>query len=335
MSNADRATSKTTLKRLAPYLVAALALGWVLLHTDLKQLLAAVRHAPLALFIAISTVLLVLNWMADTFAMTSVFGWFGCRVRYSELLIVRGSTYLLAILNYHIGQAAIVGYLYRVCKVPFLRATGWILFIIGINVGTLFLLASAGASTATGELRLLRLVPIACAVGTVVYGALLLAKPRLLAERRLFAPLFEMGIVGHIKGVLVRLPHIGVLLVWQFVCLRLFGVAVSPLGALLYLPAYFAISVMPVNVNGLGVAQLVAVAFFAPYAPVPPGVADVAAAQKATVMAWSLSMQGFSIVHQLLLGFICLRVAGARGLLVEPAPAAAEEEAPASSAAAR
>jgi hypothetical protein len=335
MSNVDQARSpaSATLKRLAPYIVAALALGWVLYHTDGKQLLAALRHAPIGLFVGVSTVLLVLNWMADTFAMTSVFGWFGCKVPYFDLLIVRGSTYLLAILNYHIGQAAIVGYLYRICKVPFLRATGWILFIIGINVGTLFLLSSAGASTASGELKLLRLVPLACAVGVVVYGALLLIKPRILAERRLLAPLFEMGIIGHVKGVLVRLPHIGVLIVWQFLCLRMFGIAVTPLSALLYLPAYFAVSALPVNVNGLGVAQLVAVAFFAPFASVPPGTVDIAAAQKASVMACSLSVQTFSILHQLVLGFISLRIAGARGLLVQAAPP--EAEAQASSAAAQ
>jgi hypothetical protein len=302
------------LKRLAPYLIAATALGWVFWHTDVHQLIAAVKRAPVVQFVAVSTALLIVNWMLDTFAMTSVFNWFGCKVRYKELLIVRGSTYLLAILNYHIGQAAIVGYLYRVCKVPFLRATGWILFIIGINVGTLFLLASAGTATATGELSFLRWVPLASAAGVVFYAALLMLKPRILAERRLFAPLFEMGVVGHIKGVLVRLPHIGNLILWQWLCLRMFGFEVTPWHALLYMPAYFAVSAMPINVNGLGVAQLVAVAFFAPFAPVPAGTVDVAAAQRAAVIAWSLSVQGFSIVHQLILGFLCLKPASALGV---------------------
>ena len=54
----------------------------------------------------------------------------------------------------------------------------------------------------------------------------------------------------------MRLPHIFVLLVWHFASLRMFGVAVTPSAALLYLPAYFAVSSLPINVNGLGVAQL-------------------------------------------------------------------------------
>ena len=322
MSAAPRSRAVELLKRLAPYLIAGIALGWVLWHTDMRQMAAALRHAPIAWFVVLSTLLLVINWMLDTFAMWRVFAWFGCEVPYRELLIVRGSTYLFAILNYHLGQAAIVGYLRRVRNVPLLRATGWILFIIGINVGTLFLLASAGASTATGRLAFLRLVPAACAVGVVVYALILVWKPRLLAERRVFAPLFEMGLWGHVKGVAVRLPHIANLFVWQFVCLRLFGFHVTVHHALLYLPAYVAVSVMPINVNGLGVAQLVAVAFFASFFPVAAGTSNVAEAQKAAVIAWSLATQGFSIVHQLVVGFLCIKPATSMG--EPPAEAAVE-----------
>jgi hypothetical protein len=327
MSNAGKGRPLTLVKRLAPYLIAVVALGWVLRVTDLGALGAALRHAPMALFIAVSAVMLVANLAADTFAMASVFSWFGSRVPYGDLFFVRGSTYLLAIVNYHVGQAAIVGYLYRARKVPFFRATGWILFIIGVNVGTLFLLASVGASRASGDLAMLRTIPLACGIGVVVYAGLLTLKPRLLAERSLFAPLFEMGIVGHLKGVLVRLPHVGVLLVWHFLSLRMFDIAVSPLTALLYLPAYFAVSSLPINVNGLGVAQLVAIAFFSPFAVVPAGAANPAALQKAAVIAYSLSTCGVSIVLQLCIGFACLRRGVALGMPEAEAALAVEREA--------
>jgi hypothetical protein len=305
-------------KKLAPYVIAAVALGWVLHHTDIHELVAALHHAPMTAFIAFSMLMLVINCAADTFAMWTVFARFGCHVRYRDLYLVRASTYLLAVLNYHVGQAAIVGYLYRVKRVPLLRASGWILFIIGINVGTLFLLASAGATRTSGQLALLHWVPLVCGAGIVVYAALLTWKPRLLAERRILAPLFEMGIPGHALGVLVRLPHIFVLLVWHFVSLHMFGVPVSPGAALLYLPAYFAVQSLPINVNGLGVAQLVAIFFFAPYAAVSPGAANPEAARKAAVIAYSLATSGISIVLQLALGLVCLRWATARGLKPEP-----------------
>jgi hypothetical protein len=324
-STGDRRLSAGAIaKKLAPYFIAAIALGWVLRSTDRHKLMDALHHAPMGWFIAMSALMLVLNCAADTFAMSSVFGRFGCHVPYKDLYLVRASTYLLAVVNYHVGQAAIIGYLYRVRRVPLLRASGWILFIIGINVGTLFLLASAGATRVSGELKILRLIPLVCGVGVVVYAGLLTWKPRILAERRILAPLFEMGIPGHIFGVLVRLPHIGVLLAWHFASLRMFGAQVSPGAALLYLPAYFAVASLPINVNGLGVAQLVAVYFFAPYVTVAAGTADPHAAQKAAVIAYSLATSGICIVLQLLMGLICLRWATARGLKPQPVEPVAE-----------
>ncbi len=324
-STGDRRTSVGAIaKKLAPYLIAAIALGWVLRSTDRHKLMDALHHAPMGWFIAMSALMLVLNCAADTFAMSSVFGRFGCHVPYKDLYLVRASTYLLAVVNYHVGQAAIVGYLYRVRRVPLLRASGWILFIIGINVGTLFLLASAGATRVGAELRMLRLIPVVCGVGIVVYAGLLTWKPRILAERRILQPLFQMGIPGHIFGVLVRLPHIGVLLMWHFISLRMFGVQVTPGAALLYLPAYFAVSSVPgLSVNGIGVAQLVAVYFFAPYVNNPAGLGDPATG-KAAVLAYSLATAGISLVMQLVLGLVCLRWATARGLKPQPVDAVAE-----------
>jgi hypothetical protein len=308
-------------KRLGPYLVALAAVSWVVHKINLHELWTTLGRANIPLFIGLSAVMLLANCAADTFAMTSVFRWFGIAVPYRELFVVRASTYLLAILNYHVGQAAIVGYLVRAQRVPFLRATGCIFFIIGINVGTLFLLASVGARNASGELQVLRLVPIVCTVGVGAYAALLWWKPRALAEQRLLAPLFEMGIDGHVKGVLVRLPHVAVLLVWHFASLRMFGVKVPPLEALLYLPAYFAVGALPVNVNGFGVAQVVALKFFSPFA------AGGASAQQAAVFAYTMATSGISILLQLVLGFSFLRRATALGLPDEKALEKMESEA--------
>ncbi len=105
------------LKSVLPYAFAAVALGWVLHRTNLHALWAALQRVSLLYFVGASVVMLTINWLADTFAMTSVFGWFKSRIPYRELFIVRGSTYLLAILNYHLGQAAIIHYLVRIRRV--------------------------------------------------------------------------------------------------------------------------------------------------------------------------------------------------------------------------
>ena len=301
-------------KKVAPYVIAAIALYWVYERTDPKKLGKAVENAPLVAFVAVSALMLVVNCAADTFAMSAVFARFGCHVRYKDLYLVRASTYLLAIVNYHVGQAAIIGYLYRVKRVPLLRASGWILFIIGINVGTLLLLASAGATRETGQenLKLLRLIPLGTGIGVVVYAALLTLKPRFLANRALLKPLFDMGIPGHIMGVVVRLPHIGVLLLWHFISLRMFSVHVPVGAALLYLPVYFAAQSLPLNVNGIGIAQPVALAFFAKFSGTPGHPNPEA------VIAYSLATTLISTILQIILGSICLRWAAAIGIKPQP-----------------
>jgi hypothetical protein len=99
----------------------------------------------------------------------------------------------------------------------------------------------------------------------------------------------------------------------------MFGVPVPVTDALLYLPAYFAVGSLPINVNGFGVAQLVAIAFFSKYAVVAPGTVDVAGAQKAAVIAYSMGTSGISIVLQLVLGFLALRRATSIGLAPDTA----------------
>jgi hypothetical protein len=319
MQTSRPGTLRVWLSRLGPYCIAALALAWVFHTTDIQKLREALHRADLGLFVLFSAAILVANCAADTFAMHRVFSWFGCHVRYRELFVIRASTYLLAVINYHVGQAAIVGYLYRARRVPLLRATGWILFIIGVNVGTLFLLASGGAWKSTGNLSFLRIIPIATLAGATAWAILLTIKPKVLAERRVLQPLFEMGVLGHLRGVLVRLPHVGVLMVWHIVSLRMFGVKVPVLDALLYLPIYFATSSLPINVNGLGAAQLVAIAFFAPYA------GDMATG-RAAVIAYSLGTSLVSIFLQLGLGLVCLGPATKLGLPRE-APEEIEVEA--------
>jgi hypothetical protein len=304
-------------KNAAPYVIAAVALGWVLHQTNYEKLKEALSHVHIFWFVALSAVMLVLNCAADTFAMAAVFARFGCRVPYRDLFLVRASTYLAAVINYHVGQALIIGYLVKAQRVPLLRASGWILFIIGIHVGMLLLLASAGATNATGELAKLRLIPIVCAVGISAYALLLTLKPTVLAERALFKPLFEMGIPGHIYGVIVRLPHIGVLLLWHFLVLRMFSVQVSVGAALLYLPAYFAVSSLPINVNGIGAAQIVAIAFFSRFVVGPDGMPVDVETAKNTVILYSLATSVISILLQMLLGFICLRKATMLGVKPE------------------
>ena len=64
------------------------------------------------------------------------------------MLLVRGATYLLAAINYNVGQGAIVYFVHRATGAPVMRGVATILLVIGINVLALLFLATAGLAVA-------------------------------------------------------------------------------------------------------------------------------------------------------------------------------------------
>ena len=295
-------------RNVVPWAVAVVALAWVLHKVKWADLFEAFRQVPLAPFLFWSLVLLVINCAADCVAMYYTFGWFHCRIPYRELFIVRAATYLLAVVQYYVGQAAIAGFLYQRKGVPPLRAGGFILFISGINMAVLVLLASVGFATGSAKLWWLHYVPIAVAGGALLYGLVLWQRPPALIAIRLFSPLFEMGVIGHLKATAVRVPHVLVIIIWHFMALRMFGLPLSPFQALMYLPAVFFIAALPISVQGLGMSQGAAVFFFAdPHDP----------SSQAKVIAYSLAMTGVSLLVQLTMGFAFLPAAKRLGISKE------------------
>jgi len=287
-----------------PWIVAALAVAWLLHAVKLHELLGVMHGVPIAKLLVVSVALLLANCAADTFAMYFTFGWFGCRVPYRELFIVRAATYLLAVVQYYVGQAAILAFLHEREGVSFVRAGGWILFISGINMGVLVLLAAVGLIGGDAHVAWLWMVPVGVGVAALGYAALLVVRPPALARIGLLAPLFEMGIVGHLKATAVRLPHVMVLIVWHFLSLRWFGVEVPPLQALCLLPAVFFAAALPISIQGLGLSQAAAVYFFAAYAPAGP----------AAVFAYSLAMTSISLIMQVAMGLAFLPAARRLGV---------------------
>jgi hypothetical protein len=313
-----------------PWAVAAIAMVWVFRsvlglppdHDKVAKLVKAFHDVPLTLFLVASVVLLVLNCAADSLAMLFTFRWFGCRLPYREIFVVRASTYLLAVVQYYVGQAAILAFLHKRRGVPFMRATGWILFISAINMGVLVLLAAVGLTggdaTSKEGMAWLALVPVAVAVGSLLYGVILLAKPQGLARVRLLEPLFEMGLGGHVKAVIVRLPHVLVLIVWHYLALRWFGVNVPPFTALVLLPAVFFAAALPISVQGLGLSQAAAVFFFRQYS----------STGETAVLAYSLAMTTVSLIIQIGMGLLFLPAGRRLGLepeATEGAPASAAQ----------
>jgi uncharacterized membrane protein YbhN (UPF0104 family) len=220
------------------------------------------------------------------------------RLSFKEVLIVRGATYLLALVNYALGQGAIIYFVNRSRGVPVSRGTAAVLLVMGINVLMLLALATLGlAFVPQANPRFTIVVAIAYA-GLAVYVALVLAKPRFLTSKPMFDVLLNARLTDYLKAMAARTPHILSLLALTYTSMRAFHIEVPPGQAVLCLPMVYFVAVLPISPQGFGTTEFMMTTFFAKYAPGGSG---------AAVVASSLATRVIAMAVQSLLGFICLK----------------------------
>src|SRR6188768_3906670 len=125
------------------WLVTAGLLYLLFKRVAFSEVIAAARAAPVWVVpVCVATVLGV--YLADSFAIWKTFGWFLTRMTFTDVLLVRGATYLLAAINYNVGQGAIVYFVNRTAGTTIMRGVATILLVLGINVLALLFLATGG-----------------------------------------------------------------------------------------------------------------------------------------------------------------------------------------------
>lgn len=298
-------------KRALPYAIAAAALVWVGLTTDFSKVEDAWARVSWWRLLAITIPYLLALLVADAIAL-----WVTVRVslrvplRFADVLLVRGASWLLALVNYGAGQGGIVWFLHRRHGVPIARATGAVLlatggFLLAVVAAVAGGLATGGVPEAHVPAWLLWLV----AIGFPLYLAIIALRPAFLVRSSLLEPLFAAGIVGTLAATLTRALHLGVLIAAHALAYRQFGIEI-PFGAsLVVLPVIFLAAALPISVAGYGAPQATAALLLARYVHGPDATG--------TVVAASIGFQTLSTIIMAVIGMIALRWE------VQPAPEAA------------
>jgi uncharacterized membrane protein YbhN (UPF0104 family) len=100
--------------------------------------------------------------------------------------------------------------------------------------------------------------------------------------------MFDVGVVGHLRHMLLRAPHMFVLFLGSWVPLHLFGVHVPFFEALGLVPPVLLAAALPITPQGVGVRDTFSVHLFAAYAAGP---ADEAAARVvASTLCWAVAI---------------------------------------------
>ena len=243
-------------QQLLPWLITIVCFGY--LYTRLS---GAAAREDLDLFTYLAGVFSRVSWVAwlgwmvpysmffflvDSLIVWRVVSWFNTPVRYLDILPIRGSSYILSILNEQVGKGAMGLYLNRRYGVPGWEVGSSMIFIMFCEFFYLLGWATIGWSLRRDDLpEVFGLIPI-IAGGALVFliGWLLffrgpLGRNSALRERPLFKSFRESGVARYLTIVLLRSPALLAAVVVYTNCLRLFGVEADYGQMLGYLPVIF------------------------------------------------------------------------------------------------
>ncbi len=313
-----RSTSIRWLRWL-PWASAVVVLALLLWRIPLDEVLAAVGRGPVAWLALYALFEAVAVLPADAWATRVTLSAAGVKRPFGELFLVRGSTYLLNVLSYAVGQGGLGVYLART-GVKAARSAGVVLFLLATNAIALALVAAiAHPFSQRTDPR------AAIAIGIVLYGVKtyltalaargLFARTRFgrwmatYIEKEPVATLARAGLLGHLKATAARIPHVAVLLLVLWGSFRVWGIEI-PLGVgLAALPAVVLIAALPITPSGLGTAQALQVLLFAPFVA-----GATPAARSATLLGFSLLHHALGLAGQVAVGAICFALLKRRGI---------------------
>ena len=140
---------RKSLLRVLPWLVTAGLLFLLFRRISFSAVVAGVHNAA-GWTVPVTLLCVAAIYVADSFAIWKTFGWFLTRMSFSDVLLVRGATYLLAAINYNVGQGAIVYFVHRNKGTTIMRGVATILLVLGVNVLALLFLTTGVLPVAPG-----------------------------------------------------------------------------------------------------------------------------------------------------------------------------------------
>ncbi|MBK7578598.1 MAG: flippase-like domain-containing protein [Myxococcales bacterium] len=275
-------------RRVMPFVLAVLLLGFVLVRLDFAAFWAAVSRTHYVLFFLFTILFNVALLAADVLATQHVYNRLVCPVRYSELFVIRAASYLPSLLNHHIGQAWLTFFMAKVYKAPLWRVAGATLLVYATTFGCVYLIGAAALPFNHG--RVAWLAPTTGLIGAsgLVYMLVIGLKPSILKARQATSALLESGVRGHLVALAYRLPHVVVLFIGTWVPFMFFGVEIPFADALAYVPIVMLVTALPITPQGVGTRDLVALQLLAGYAS--GSASEQTGAIAATTLSWACAL---------------------------------------------
>lgn len=289
---------RSHLRTLVTAFFAIAALGYCWTQIDWRTFLQALGTIDYVQFGLFMVVFVVAMLACDAFAMTAIFRQTIGKTKFRDIFTLRGASYLPSILNYHLGQAMFTWFLSRTHKAPVWRVAGATLLSYGSTLGALVVASTASFALRPAAFPWLGPVLAFAAVAGGLYLLMLHVGGDFAARFESSKVLLEAGLWGHVRAILVRLPHTAVLVVGSWVPFQFFGVHVPVIDALALMPIILLVGALPLTPQGLGTREVVAIELLGSYAPGTPE--EGAARITACCLCWAFAFTLMEVVISLI-----------------------------------
>jgi len=295
-------------QRLLPFLVTAACFAY--LYTRLN---AAAAREGLSLLAYLAKSFENVNWLQwlaimipycflylllDSLVIWAVINWFNVKIRYTDILPIRASAYILSLVNEQVSKGAIAVYLNRRDGVPGWEIGSSMIFVMFCEFYSLILWATLGILLRWSSFpKVFHVIPW-IALGAAIFFSLFqlyfngsIGKGSALRDRPIFRA-FRLAKVWQYGAVLaMRAPLVIAGVIVYTLALRLFGGTVGYGEMLGYLPVIFFGAAMP------GPMHSVAILFWVLLFPDKPG----------QMTAFGFVMHNFFIFFNAGVGMLFLR----------------------------
>jgi hypothetical protein len=275
-------------RRILPLLIGAALVAFVLVRLDFRAFASALARTHYVAYFAFTAAFLMTLLVADGWATARVYRQLVAPVRSREIIVIRGASYLLSLINHHVGQGWLTYFVSRAYRAPLWRVAGATLFVYVTTFGCLYVLVVMALPFNHGQVPWLLPTIGALTLGAAFYAVLIGVGADALRRRQATAPLLEAGIAGHVRALIERMPHVLVQFLGVWLPLRFFGVDVPFTDALALVPVIMLVQTLPITPQGLGTRDVIALELLTGYAQGSPD--ERAAAVAAATLSWACSL---------------------------------------------
>ena len=307
--NVPAARATPLWRKALPYIGTVAIFALIFWRIPIRKVEQALSQVPILNFLAVFMPYSLFYCAIDSACLTWVVNRFNARMRYSDILPIRASMYVLALINTSLAQGGVAYYLHRKAGITFLGALSSVLFIAMLEIYQLFLFSTLGVIFYTpvgAQIRIvaiLRIVYIAAwalLAGIMIFFAVARRSARIRnwvetgRAGALLATFIQARPLDYLTVLAIKAPTFLASVVAQYYALALYGIAIPFVKLMLFLPLVFLAAALPISVAHLGTSQAAWLLFFSTNA------------SPAKIVAYSLAAQLTFMLCNALIGLVFL-----------------------------